>query len=359
MKYLLIFLFPIFSWGQRLEKLASDLEIPWGLVFLDSDQILLTERTGQIKVFNIKTRTAQAVQNGRIQVVAYGQGGLLDIALHPDFKSTGQIFFTYSKGMADEKSTTALATAQLLQKKGQWILSEMRDLFVAEPALSRSYLHYGSRIVVTKSEIWMTVGERNERKHAQDLSNHLGKVLRLSHEGEALPDNPFFGKTGIKPEIWSYGHRNPQGLLKHPATGEIWEHEHGPRGGDEINLIKKGANYGWPLVTFGKEYSGGTISDSPYREGIEAPRYQYTPSIAPCGFAFYEGTKIPSFQNSFLLGALALTHLSRVTLGKNSSLQQDTRFFDEESPRIREVEVGPDQLVYFSTDAGEIWRVRP
>lgn len=357
MKTLLILLFPILTLGQKLEKLTDGHYIPWGMVFIDEENILFTERGGNIKVFNLKSKTTQQAQ-GSVKTLAQGQGGLLDVALDPDFKSNKKIYYTYSKEIGD-KNTTALATATLENKQGQWAVTNMKDIFLAEPAVEGTTNHYGSRLVVTDKEIWMTMGDRyTERDSAQDLSTHLGKLLRLNHNGKAMADNPFVKQKGAKPEVWSYGHRNPQGLLRHPKTGDIWLHEHGPRGGDEINLIKKGANYGWPLVSFGKEYSGGTISKSPYKEGTEKPAYQYTPSIAPCGFAFYGGSKIPAFENSFLIGALALTHLNQVPVN-GQELGKEKRYFEKQGPRIREVEVGPDELVYFSTDAGEIWRVHP
>lgn len=351
----IILILSSFCFGQKINQMTQGHGVPWGLVFLDKENLLFTERDGGFKILNIKTRRVQEVST-KIPVKTGGQAGLLDVQIDPEFGKNQKIYFTYSK-VIQGKHTTALGMAHLQQEKKEWVLTPFKDLFVAKPSGSEK-IHYGSRIVVTDKEIWMTVGERNQRDLAQDLSTHLGKLLRLDHEGKALQDNPFVGRKNAQPEIWSYGHRNPQGLLKHPVTSEIWLHEHGPRGGDEINLIKKGANYGWPIVSYGREYWGPKISDSPTKKGIEGPIYQYTPSIAPSGFEYYSGSRISAFKNSFLIGSLVLTHLNQIILKENGS-PQEKRYFEKKGFRVRDVIMGPDELVYFSTDAGEIWQVQP
>ncbi len=349
-------IYSAFLWAQKLELVSSEHGIPWGMVFVDENTILFTERQGSFKVLDLKTKAVQTLET-TIDAKQGGQAGLLDVALDTGFAKTHKIYFVYAKTV-NQKHTTTLARAELRRdpKKG-WALLKVQDLFRAIP-YGHEGLHYGSRLLVTDQEIWMTVGDRGQRDLAQELSSHMGKLLRLNKDEKAMPDNPFVDRAGALPEIWSYGHRNSQGLIKHPETGDIWLHEHGPRGGDEINLIKKGANYGWPLVSYGREYWGKKISKSPKKEGIVDPVYQYTPSIAPSGFVFYSGNKIPAFKNSFLLGALALTHLNQVIFqpGKDPI---EKRYFENQGLRIREVEVGPDELIYFSTDAGEIWRVVP
>lgn len=347
--------FSIYAKTLKLETITDKLVIPWGMVFLDSDRMLVTEKVGTLKVVNVKTKEVVPVKN-KIEVYSYGQGGLLDVAIDPDFKKNKKIFFTYSKEVKNLQ-TTALGTAELVENSDKTFeLKNIKDLFLAEPAVD-SNIHFGSRIVVTPNEIWMTVGERNERDLAQSLSAHMGKVLKLDKNGKAHASNPFLKQKGAKPEIWSYGHRNPQGLVLIAKTGELWAHEHGPRGGDELNLIVKGANYGWPVVSHGTEYYGPSIGEGKEKPGITKSTHIYVPSIAPCGMVYYTSDKIPEFKDSFLIGALSLLHLNQVKLVNGKS--QEKRFFEEEGYRIRDVEAGPDGLVYFSTDSGVIYQVQP
>lgn len=336
----------------KTEKIIDGLGIPWGLVFISPQELLIAEKNGQLRIYNLTTKKTTAVKNGLIDVYNDGQGGLLDVALSTDFVKSGLIYYTYAKKIVKEGgNTTVLGRARL--KDGA--LSDVRDIFTAMP-VKKGNMHFGSRIVVTEEEIFMTVGERNDRHEAQKLSSHLGKILRLDFDGKAKKDNPFVGNKDALPEIYSYGHRNAQGLLRHPDTGELWSHEHGPRGGDEINRILPGKNYGWPVVTFGREYWGPKIGEGTEKPGMESPLHQYTPSIAPCGFAFYSADKIPGLRNHFLIGALNLTHLNAIDIKNTKS---EKRLFAEKNMRIREVETGPDGLVYFSTDGGEIYRISP
>lgn len=334
----------------KTEKIIADLDIPWGMVFISPQELLIAEKNGQFRILNLNTKKTTAVKNGKINVYNEGQGGLLDVALSSDFAQSGLIYYTYAKNL-NEGQTTVLAKARL---KGA-TLSDVREIFTALP-IKKSNMHFGSRLVITDREIFMTVGERNDRYEAQKLNSHLGKILRLDFEGKAMKDNPFVSDKNARPEIYSYGHRNAQGLLRHPDTGELWSHEHGPRGGDEINRILPGKNYGWPVVTFGREYWGPKIGEGTEKAGMESPIHQYTPSIAPCGFAFYKSDKIPALQHHFLIGALNLTHLNAIDI-KNA--KSEKRLFDDNDFRVREVEVAADGLVYFSTDDGEIYRLSP
>lgn len=343
-----------FVHALQMQKVLSDLQQPWGMAWLGEDKMLMTEKKGDVKILDLKNRKIISVKN-KIPSAEYGQGGLLDVALDSDFKNTQRVFFTATKAVGD-LYTTALFSAKLVEKKSlQYELKEVRELFVALPA-GDDGVHFGSRLVVTNDEVWMTVGDRGQRNLAQDLKTHMGKVLRLDKNGKAMTDNPFVGRADAKPEIWSYGHRNPQGFVRDPQTGEFWVHEHGPKGGDEINILKKGANYGWPVVTFGREYSGEKITNETSRPDIESPVHYYVPSIAPCGMILYQGDKFPELKDSFLIGSLVLTHLNQVKI-ENKKFIFEKRFFENQSLRIRDVEATPSGDVYFFTDSGDLYQL--
>ncbi|MFN8845515.1 MAG: PQQ-dependent sugar dehydrogenase [Bdellovibrionales bacterium] len=351
--FLLLFALP--SFALKFEKVVEGLVLPWGMAFLNENEILITEKLGEIKVIDVKTKKVILVK-GKLESKDHGQGGLLDVALDPDFTKNQLVFFTYTKEI-DDNYTTALASAKLIKNStGDYELKDIKELFVAEPAVDDS-IHFGSRLVVLKDEIFMTVGDRNQRKIVQQLSNHLGKVLRLDKSGKAKSDNPFIGKSGAKPEVWSSGHRNPQGLVWREDVKELWLGEHGPRGGDEINLVKKGANYGWPMVTFGREYSGFKITDETSRPGIESPTHYYVPSIAPCGMIYYSADKFPELKDSFLIGSLVLTHLNQVKI-VDKKFVFEKRYFENKSLRIRDVEASPAGEVYFITDSGHLYQLK-
>lgn len=336
------------------EKVVEGLTLPWGMVFLNGRQLLVTEKLGAVKIVDVISKKITLVK-ADISSSEYGQGGLLDVTLDPDFKSNQKIYFTYTKNV-EGNYTTALGSGQLFEKKaGAFYLENVQELFVAEPALEGG-VHFGSRLLVTEDTIWMTMGERNHRDLAQDLSTHLGKVLRLDKNGKAHASNPFLKRPKARPEIWSYGHRNAQGLVQ-LKNGELWVSEHGPLGGDELNLVKKGANYGWPVVTYGREYSGEKITDIKEKLGIESPIHYYVPSIAPCGMTYYTGDAIPELKDSFLIGALALMHLNQVKI-VNQKFVYEKRHFTDEGLRTRDVESGPDGLIYFMTDSGELYRIK-
>ena len=292
----------------KVEVIAEGLGVPWGMLFLDKKNLLLTEREGFIKKIYIPTGKITQITGAPV-VYAKGQGGLLDLILHPEFKKTQWIYLTYSiekKG----KQSTALARGVLKGNK----ITGLKVLFTAEPFQSSS-IHFGSRLAFDdKGFLFMTVGDRGKKKEAQNLGSHLGKFLRLNDEGKAALDNPFIKITAAKPEIWSFGHRNPQGLFIHPETKQLWLQEHGPKGGDEINLIKKGGNYGWPVITYGRSYMSFKIGEGTHKKGMEQPIKYFTPSIAPCGLLIYSGKKFPKWKGDFFSGSLVLTHLNKLKI---------------------------------------------
>jgi glucose/arabinose dehydrogenase len=341
-----------------VETLLTGRDVVWSLDFLPDGRLLFTEKKGALSVFDPVTRKVTPL-TGMPTVESHGQGGLLDVRVHPDSGSGTTLFISHAR-KAPGGYTTALVRARL---RGN-ALVEAREIFAAVPATGAGQ-HFGSRIAFAPDgkSLFLSVGDRGERKYAQDLSVHPGKVLRLDLDGKAPADNPFVGRAGARPEIWSYGNRNIQGMQVHPATGALWAHEHGPRGGDEINRIEKGANYGWPTVTFGREYWGPRVSDTTARQGIEPPQHQYTPSIAPSGLAIYTGDAIPEWKGSFLVGSLVLQHLNVWTPGNRAvgadgkPTGSERRYLEDADERVREVRQGPDGRVWLSTDSGKILRL--
>ena len=291
--------------------------------------------------------------SGSPEVYTGGQGGLLDVIVSPDFNKNKKIYFTYAVKKSEGK-TTALGSA-IFSKDG---LKEVRELFVAN-AYSSDNVHFGSRLAFDLAgNIFMSIGDRGKRDRAQILGYHTGKILRLDQEGKALGDNPFVKNKEALPEIWSYGHRNPQGLFYDKKTNKLYEGEHGPRGGDEINLIEAGKNYGWPVVTYGREYHGPKISDSGSKPGIVEPLKYYVPSIAPCGLMIYQGELFPEWKGDFFQGALVLKHLNHVSF-KNNKIGEEKRYLEDLSYRVRNVAQSPDGYIYLATDNGKILRLEP
>jgi glucose/arabinose dehydrogenase len=337
----------------RVATVASGLSNPWGIAFLPGGDMLVTERAGRLRLIRGGTLRAEPVA-GVPEVVARGQGGLLDVELHPRFADNRLVYLTYSKP-GPQGATTALA-------RGRWDgtrLVDVRDIFVAD-AWRRTGQHFGSRIVFDRAGlVYVSVGEGNLKQPAQDLASHLGKIVRLHDDGRVPRDNPFVGRAGAKPEIFSYGHRNPQGMALHPTTGELWANEHGARGGDEINRIQAGKNYGWPAITHGVDYSGRRISPDTALANMEQPVLHWTPSIAPSGFAFYTGDKFPRWRGHTFSGALAGQHLRRVAFDGDRPTRQE-ELLDGRS-RIRAVKAGPDGHLYLLTDSsnGAVLRLEP
>lgn len=333
----------------RAVKVADGFVNPWAIAFLPSGDMLVTERPGRLRIVRRGALLPKPVA-GVPEVVAAGQGGLLDVVLHPNFAQNHFVYLTYSKAVQGG-STTALYRARFENDA----LVDGKDIFVAETRGRPG--HFGSRVAFDKNgHLFMSVGERQAppegdlTKHpAQDLSNHHGKILRLMDDGRVPPDNPFVNQAGAKPEIWSYGHRNPQGLIVHPTTGDVWETEHGPQGGDELNLILPGKNYGWPVVGFGVNYGAGkAIHAGTMAPGMENAKNVWVPSIATSGLLLYTGTRFPEWRNSLFVGGLAGQKLVRVTLDGQRAEVADNLMKNQ--GRIRDVRQGPDGLIYLAID---------
>lgn len=333
---------------------ADGLDHPWGLAFLPDGQMLVTERDGNLRRI-ARDGGVSAPISGVPEVFARGQGGLLDVVLHPDYASNGWLYLSFSNP-GTEGARTAVARAQLAEDA----LRDVAIIFVAENASSGGR-HFGSRLAFgADGKLYVSVGERGQADEAQNLSNHNGTVLRLNDDGSIPGDNPFIGRTNAHPATYSYGHRNPQGMAVHPIRGEVWVHEHGPQGGDEINLLKAGANYGWPLVTFGRSYAGFPIGDGTSAPGLEPPLHHWTPSIAPSGMAFYTGAAFPGWANNLFVGSLKFQYLARVVLDGTRVVSEE-RLLEDQFGRIRDVREGPDGLLYLLTDEGEgrLIRIQP
>ncbi|HEX5830673.1 MAG TPA: PQQ-dependent sugar dehydrogenase [Gemmatimonadaceae bacterium] len=327
----------------RVDTIAAGLAHPWGLAILPNGDLLVTERPGRIRLVRGGVLQAEAVAGGP-DVVARGQGGLLDIALHPRFADNQLVYLSYSKA-GPQGNTTAIARARFDGAR----LTGLEDLFVAE-AWNRGGAHFGSRIVFDRAGMmFVSVGERNEKTPAQELGNHKGTILRLHDDGRVPRDNPFVGREGARPEIFSYGHRNPQGMTLHPTTGAIWATEHGARGGDEINIVRAGRNYGWPAITHGVDYSGARISPDTALAGMEQPLLHWTPSIAPSGLTFYTGDHFPRWRGNLFGGALQGQQLRRVVLDGERVVKQESLL--QGNGRIRTVKQGADGRLYLLVDA--------
>jgi len=348
----LFILFSAYPSEFNIVKVLDNLENPWSLAFLPDSSILITERPGRLLIYKNSTVTRVS---GLPDIHTGGQGGLLDVALHPDFKANSLIYFTYSYS-GNGGSGTALYRGKL---EGNNLTGG--EVLYRLPQLSGSGVHYGSRIVFApEGTIYMTIGERGDRRRAQRLDDAAGSTLRFNDDGSIPGDNPFTGRGDALPEIYSYGHRNAQGMAVNPETGEIWQHEHGPKGGDEVNIIKPGANYGWPLITFGREYSGSVISSSTKAPGIEEPVLHWTPSIAPSGMMFYSGKLFPNWKGNLFAGALAGQHLRRVVLRGNEVVEEEV-LLKERIGRIRDVREAPDGTIWLLTDErrGSLYRITP
>lgn len=338
----------------RVEKVVSGLGIPWGMTFLSPSEILFTEKNGKIGILNPKNGKMTRISGGP-PVRDAGQGGLLDVAVPPNYAPGGWIYFTYSKNHQGQ-SVTALARAR---RKGNR-LTDWKDLLVTR-SQGEGGRHFGSRIAFDGAGyLFFTVGDRGFRPNGQDLSTHAGSVLRLHLDGRVPQDNPFVNRLNALPEIWSYGHRNPQGIAYDFVRKRLWIIEHGPRGGDEINWVLQGRNYGWPVISYGKEYWGpDQVGEGTHKEGMEQPTKYYVPSIAPGSLLLYSGKAFPRWQGNLLAGALKLTHLNRVTLNASGKAVGEERLLGALRERIRALIESPEGWLYFSTDRGRILRVRP
>jgi len=345
---------PLLAQNFQLQQLASGLGVPWGLAFIAPEQLLITEREGNARILNTRSGKVEEVI-GLPAVYAEGQGGLLDVAVAPDYAVNPWVYFTYSKEIRGEGATT-LARARLQHNR----LQQWQDLLVTASTTDTGY-HFGSRIAFDdRGYVYFGVGDRGERAHAQDLTNHAGSILRLKRDGSVPADNPFYGQHNALAEIWSYGHRNPQGLVWDDTHKRLWEIEHGPRGGDEINRIEKGSNYGWPVISYGKEYWGPiAVGEGTHREGMQQPVKFYDPSIAPGSLLYYSGDSFPEWKGNLFAGALKLRHLNRITLNEKGEAIAEQRLLEELGERIRALAQSPEGWLYFSTDSGKIFVIKP
>lgn len=334
---------------------ASGLEHPWSLAFLPDGRMLVTERPGRLRIVARDGALSQPLA-GVPAVDAEGQGGLLDVVLDPRFAENSTIYLSYAEPGPDGTNGTAVARARLDGAQ----LADLKVIFRQQPKI-RSNHHFGSRLVFARDgNLFVTTGERNsERDKAQDLGAHIGKIARITPDGGVPADNPFAGREDALPEIWSYGHRNVQGAALHPVTGELWTHEHGPRGGDEINIARAGRNYGWPVITYGREYSGPAIGEGTAKEGMEQPVQYWVPSIGPSGMAFHDGRGHPAWKDQLFVGALAAAQLVRLAVEPDGKVLHEERIGI--GKRVRDVREGPDGALYLVTDedAGEILRIVP
>ncbi|HMA15998.1 MAG: PQQ-dependent sugar dehydrogenase [Bacteroidota bacterium] len=332
----------------RIETLAEGLRHPWGLAFLPDGGILITERPGNLRLFKDGALQSEPVPGIPSNIAARGQGGLLDVALHPDFAENGLVYLSYA-GSGEDGANTEVARARF----DGAALDDLEVIFRAQPKVGGGN-HYGSRLLFAgDGTLYVSLGDRyRHMKEAQSLANHLGTIVRLNDDGSVPEDNPFVGRDDARPEIFSYGHRNVQGLALHPETGEVWAHEHGPQGGDEVNLLKPGANYGWPAVTYGIDYSGAIISEKSEAPGMEPPVLHWTPSIAPSGMTFYDGEAFPEWRGDLFVGALSHLHLRRLELDGREVTGQEV-LLASLSERIRAVRQGTDGLLYILTDSAE------
>ncbi len=331
------------NFGFKVETLASGLESPWGLEFLPDGRILIVEKPGRLRIWENGVLIPEAI-GGLPAVWPHGQGGLLDVKMHPDYLQNGWLYFAYSSP-GPGGGNTAIGRGKLEDKR----ITNFEVIFQGQP-YSSGAVHFGTRIVFdAQNYLYTTIGDRGEMPNAQNLGNHNGKVLRLFDDGRVPQDNPFVGVEGAMPEIWSYGHRNIQGMVFNRASGDLWTHEHGPKGGDEINIVIKGANYGWPLATFGVNYSGTIISNNTSLPGMRDPVLQWTPSIAPCGLEMITSDKFPNWKGNLLVGALAGQHIQRVVL--DGQVVVHTEKLLQDFARFRAVKQGPDNLIYALTES--------
>jgi glucose/arabinose dehydrogenase len=349
--------FPSSAGSLDVRTFARGLVNPWALAFLPDGKLLVTERPGRMRIVSVEGQLSPPLK-GVPDVWASGQGGLLDVIIDKSFAQNSTIYFCFSERTSGG-GRTAIARAKLNDGGGR--LDETKIIFRQEGPLS-SGNHYGCRIVqADDGNLFVALGDHfSHRDQAQELGNHLGKLIRIAPDGSAAAGNPFIGRAGAKPEIWSYGHRNAQSLAINPASGEVWQIEHGPRGGDEVNIIGKGKNYGWPVIGYGVDYSGAKIHAGTARDGMEQPVKYWVPSIAPSGMLFYTGKLFPKWSGSLFTGALAGTMLVRLSLNGNTVTGEE-RLLQNLHERIRDVRQGPDGALWLLTDSSSarILRVTP
>lgn len=337
----------------NVTELTDGLKHPWGMVQLPNGDFIINERPGTMRRFSQGVLSEPIV--GVPEVVAKNQGGLLGITADPDFANNNTLYFCYSSpGEGGATSTVASATLN-----GQ-TLEDVRVLFTADPRIDTGF-HFGCRVVIDgQGDLYISMGDRGSQRHeAQNTDNHFGTVARIKRDGSVPKDNPFV--SGKAPEIFTYGHRNVQGMTVHPETGAVWTNEHGPKGGDEVNVLAKGNNYGWPVITYGVNYDGSTVSELTAKEGMEQPFMYWDPSIAPSGMDFYQGEAFSAWQGDLLVGSLKFDHLRRVELDDSGAVVAEHELLRDRGERIRDVVVGNDGLIYLLTDEpnGKLLQVAP
>ena len=339
-----------------VDTVAKGLANPWAFEFLPDGRILITERPGRLRIVDTSGHISRPIA-GVPAVYASGQGGLLDVALDPSFASNRTIYLSFAQPGPNQTAGTAVVRAILRDTT----LDSVRVIYRQEPQV-RGGNHFGSRIVFRRDgTLWITQGERfSYRNQAQDLSSDLGKIVRINPDGSVPRDNPFVNRTGADPEIWSYGHRNVQAAAMDPATGQLWTVEHGARGGDELNHPEAGKNYGWPVISYGRNYEGTSIGEGAVKSGMEQPVYYWDPVIAPSGMLFYTGDKFPDWKGNIFVGGLASNALVRLVLN-GGVVATEERYLHELHERIRDVRQGNDGYIYVITDSGNglLLRIRP
>ena len=308
------------DYSFKLVSIAHGLERPWGLAFLPNKDLLITERVGRLRIVRQGQLDPEPIKGLPDNIYAAGQGGLLDVAVHPDFKHNQLVYISYA-GRDDGVAGTEVARGRF----NGHALENIETIFAVQPK-TKGKLHYGSRLVfASDGSLFITTGDRYDRLHeAQNPNNHLGTIIRINDNGSVPDDNPFIDHSSYLGEIYSYGHRNVQGITVRPSDQSIWSHEHGPRGGDEVNIIQAGKNYGWPAITYGIDYSGAIISDKTHAPGMQQPVVYWDPSIAPCGMAFYTGHDFPNWQGNLFVGSLVKKHLRRLQLKGDEIIHQET-----------------------------------
>lgn len=344
--------------AYQVDKLATGLKKPWAVIPFPDGKLLITEKSGYMQIYDQNGKQLKKIE-GFPEVDDRGQGGMLDVALDPDFQNNQMIYWSYSEKQSDGKNLMAVAKGKLNEAAGK--VENTMVIFRATPSL-KSDKHFGSRLVFDKDgNLFVSTGERSElegRVQAQDLKSGLGKIFKITKEGKPAPGNPFLNNKDGMPEIFAYGIRNAQGLDIHPVTGELWESEMGPMGGDEINIIKAGKDYGWPTITYGLEYSGKEIGTPPLqqKEGMEQPIYYWDPVLSPSGMTFYKGNTIPEWENNLFIGGLSSQHISRIVI-KDNKVVGEERLLADEGQRFRDVAYH-DGMLYAVTDQGRLYRIK-
>jgi len=363
-----LFLFPvdILAATYQVTQVATGLGIPWGMSFQSENEILFTERKGRLGIVNIESGEVNYL-SGLPEIIANGQGGFMDVAKPTNNEIADWTYFTYVKPIdAAGNGETTLARAHI-SKDG---IFDWQDLLVTHSLFGvifdvtgiawGSDRHFGSRIAFDDTHLYFSIGDRGNRPNGQNLETHAGSILRLNVDGSVPQDNPFVDVKGARNEIWSYGHRNPQGLFWDGVNQRLWSIEHGPRGGDELNLIERGANYGWPIISYGKEYASfRSVGEGTHKEGMEQPKKFYIPSIAPGSLMQYTGEVFPEWQGDLFAGALKLRHINRIELDQEGNVIGEERLMEDLNERIRALLQSPEGWIYFSTDSGNIYVIKP